>query len=102
MTTHALMTTTLPTIIGMGVVSKTTETMFAPGKGKRAKAGRSPVSRKGTRRFGGKVYQAANWHTTKAVADKDAGYFRRAGHSARVVKTYNARVKRWGYMVYVR
>ena len=35
-----LMTTTLPTIVGMGVVSRTTDTMF--GQGKRKGGRRSP------------------------------------------------------------
>jgi len=39
-----LMTTTLPTIVGAGVVSKTTETMF--GKGKRRAGSRRPVRAK--------------------------------------------------------
>jgi len=40
MPTTAIMTTALPTIIGMGVVSKTTETMF--GKEKRRADGKRP------------------------------------------------------------
>jgi len=60
------------------------------------------VTKQNTRKFNGKVYQAANWHTTKARAEKDAEYFRKAGHSARVVKYYNPSRKEWGYMVYVR
>lgn len=43
MTTHALMTQTLPTIIGMGVVSKTAETMFGKGGKRRATARRRPT-----------------------------------------------------------
>lgn len=35
-----IMTTTLPTVVGMGVVSKTTETMF--GRGRRRAADRRP------------------------------------------------------------
>ena len=41
MTGAALISTTVPTLVGMGVVSKTTETMF--GKGKRDR--KSKVSR---------------------------------------------------------
>ena len=90
---------TLPTVVGMGVVSRTTDTMF----GRSGKGGgrRRTAARKG-KKFNGKVYQPANWHTTKAGAERDAGYFRKAGHSARVVREYNARLKKWGYMVYVR
>jgi len=98
--TMPIMTQTLPTIIGMGVVSRTTETMFGRrGKGRRRSTAKSTIPRK---KFGGKMYTAANWHTTKAVAVKDAEHFRRAGHSARVVRTYSERLKRWGYTVYVR
>lgn len=91
-----IMTETLPTVVGMGVTSRTVETMFGKGKGKGRKV-KIP-----TRKIGGKVYQEANWHTTKAAAEKDASYFRKNGHSARVMRYYNARMKRWGYMVYVR
>ena len=47
MTGALLISTTLPTIVGMGVVSKTTETMF--GKGER---GRVRASRPGTSTVG--------------------------------------------------
>ena len=77
----------IPTVMAIGAVSRTTETVL--GKGKKKKVA-------------GKVYKAANWHMTKAVAEKDAAHFRKAGHSARVVKEYNSRMKKWGYMVYVR
>ena len=77
----------IPTVMAIGAVSRTTE--LALGKGKRKKVS-------------GKVYKAANWHMTKAVAEKDAARFRKAGHNARVVKEYNSRMKKWGYMVYVR
>ncbi len=45
-----IITTTLPTIVGMGVISKTTDTMF--GKGKRARKGKTKP-----RRF--KIYQGS-------------------------------------------
>ena len=93
-----LMTTTLPTIIGMGVVSQATTTMFGKGKSKTPAA----MKRRGARKFDGKVYEPANWHTSRAVANKDASIFRKAGHSARVAKSYNARLNKWGYRVYVR
>jgi len=86
---YALMGTTLPTVIGMGVTSQAIQTMF--GKGTKA-----------TRTFAGKKYKLANWHATKKLADRDAAQVRKLGHSARVVKAYNRRMKRWGYMVYVR
>ena len=100
MTYHTLMTSTLPTVIGMGVVSRSTETMFGKGRGRGRRVTGRATSR--GRKFSGKVYREANWHTTKKSADRDAEYFRKAGHLARVVKYYNARTKRWGYMVYVR
>ncbi len=101
MTTHALMTETLPAVVGMGVASRTTEHMFGRRGGVR-KAKTVGACSGNSRKFDGKVYRAANWHTTKAIAERDAKYFRRAGHSARIVKSYNARLKRWGYIVYVR
>ena len=93
-----LMNTTLPAIVGMAVVSKATTDLFGKGKSKSPAA----TKRRGARTFSGKVYEPANWHTSKAVADKDAGIFRKAGHSARVAKAYNTRLNKWGYRVYVR
>lgn len=82
------MSQTLPTVVGMGVTARAIDTMF--GKGNR------------TRTYGGKKYKVANWHPTKSQAEKDAQYFRKAGHPARVARVYNRRMKRWGYAVYVR
>ena len=93
MVAHTIMTETLPTLVGMGVVARTTDTMFG-GRRKRRTAKRTTrytTRRKSksaipkTHKFDGKVYRLANTHTTKAVAVRDAGYFRKAGHSARVV-----------------
>lgn len=102
MTYHTIMTQTLPTVVGMGVVSRTTETMFGKSKvgtGRR----RSRVSVKvSAKTFAGKQYRAANWHATKKAADRDAEFLRKAGHLARVSRYYNERQKRWGYMVYIR
>ena len=94
---NPLMTHTLPTIIGAGVASRATETMFGKGKGRR----RTTNTIGKGKRFNGKVYKPANWHPTKASAERDATYFRKAGHNARVVREYNTRLKKWGYMVYV-
>jgi len=94
-----LMTTTLPTIIAMGVVSKATTELFGKGKSKRVTAARA---RAGMRKFDGKWYEPTNWHPSKTVADGDAARLRKAGHSARVMKAYNPRFKKWGYRVYVR
>lgn len=85
----------------------TTQTLLglvpvAAATGIATKAVKGIGSKKNTRKFGGKAYKVANWHTTKAVAERDADYFRKAGHSARVAKSYNTRMKKWGYMVYVR
>jgi len=84
----AIMLTTLPTIVGMGVTSRTIETMFGKGKA--------------TRTYSGKKYKVANWHLTKNAAERSAVSFRKLGHSARVTRMYNRQLKRWGYMVYVR
>jgi len=81
MAAHVIMTETLPTVVGMGVVVKTTDTMFG---GRRRRKSKSAIPK--THKFDGKVYRLANTHTTKAVAVRDAGYFRKAGHSARVVR----------------
>ncbi len=99
---YHIISDTLPTVIGMGVTSRAVDTMFGKGgKGGKGRIGGGGVSAKG-KKFNGKVYRPANWHTTKASADRDAEYFRKAGHNARVVKEYNPKMKRWGYMVYVR
>ena len=86
---HLIMSETLPTVVGMGVVSRTTDTMFG-GRRRRStkRTARRTSSRKSTktRVFNGKRYTLANTHTTKKVAMKDAEYFRKAGHSARVVQ----------------
>ena len=84
----------IPTVMAIGAVSRTAEA--AMGKGKRRKA--TVKSRKS----GSKAYKAANWHMTKSFAEKDAAFFRKAGHSVKVVKEYNKRMKKWGYMVYVK
>ena len=99
MTGALLMSTTLPTIIGMGVVSQSMTTMFGSGTGKRVTAARAHA---GMRKIDGKWYKPTNWHTNKSAADKDAAMFRKAGHSARVVKSYNKRLKLNGYRIYVR
>ena len=82
-----IMSETLPTVIGMATVSRAVDTTM----GRRSRRGRRrTTSRKSamgkTRIFNGKRYRLANTHTTKRVAEKDAEYFRKAGHSARVVK----------------
>ena len=77
----------IPTVMALGAVSRTTKLTL--GKGKKKKVA-------------GKVYKAANWHMTKSFAEKDAAFFRKAGHSVKVVKEYNKRMKKWGYMVYVK
>ena len=85
---YPLMTSTLPTIVGMAVTTRAIDTLF----GKAAK----------TKTYGGKKYAITNWHPTRKQADKDAAYYRKAGHPARVARVYNKRLKRWGYAVYVR
>lgn len=90
----AIVQHTLPTVVGMGVVAKTTDTMFG-GRRKRKVAKRTTRHTTGrkskssiskTRKFNDRVYRLANTHTTKTAAERDAKYFRKAGHSARVVR----------------
>ena len=91
MAVNPIITETLPTLVGMGVVSRTAEVALTR-RGRRAAVKRRKTSGKTsrrstkTRKFGGKVYHLANTHGTKAVAERDAQYFRKAGHSARVVQ----------------
>ena len=99
---------TLPTIIGMGVVAQTTQSLFggdSRGVKKRrpsTKTARTARARTRTKTFDGKRYSAANWHSRKYAAQKDAGYFRSGGHAARVVREQNLFTGQWGYTVYVR
>ena len=78
MTGALLMGTTLPTIIGMGVVSKTTETMFGKGERGRARASRPGTSTVGVAR-------------TRANADSLATKYRKA--LRRKGMPYTGRVK---------
>lgn len=55
-TGDTLMTSTLPTLVGMGVVSRTTDTMF--GRGGRGKSAGS--ARKG-KKHAGKAQKASAW-----------------------------------------
>lgn len=97
-----LMQQTLPTIVGMGVVSRTTETMFGRGgrrttRRKKATSARPRAhTRTKSKTFNGQRYKPANFHRSKSAAQRDAEFFRRQGHNARVV------VEGGGYMVYVR
>ena len=99
---------TLPTIIGMGVVSQTTQSLFggdSRGVKKRrpsTKTAKTKQAKSRTKIFNGKRYSAANWHPRKLTAQKDAGYFRSSGHAARVVREQNLFTEQWGYTVYVR
>ena len=82
MTGALLMGTTLPTIVGMGVVSKTTETMFA--KDKRARA-------RGTRPSATVTVGVA---TRKVNADKFATKYRKALRQKGMPYTGRVKVKR--------
>uniref|UniRef100_A0A6M3Y1J0 Uncharacterized protein n=1 Tax=viral metagenome TaxID=1070528 RepID=A0A6M3Y1J0_9ZZZZ len=106
-----LMGQTLPTIIGMGVVSQTTQSLFggdSRGGPKRrpstktAETAKTKQAKSRTKIFNGKRYSAANWHPSKSASQKDAGYFRSSGHAARVVREQNLFTGQWGYTVYVR
>ena len=90
-----LMTHTLPTIIGMGVVSETTKTMFG-------KDGKRKTTRKKTTARTTKRWRLGNWHPTKARAEADAKYFKKAGHETKIVRSYNKYFKKWGYTVHVK
>lgn len=87
---------TLPAVVGAGVVSRATDTMF--GKGKRGTARKKSAAKT----TGTKGWHPANWFPTKTAAERDAGYFRKAGHEVKVVKTYDKYFKKWGYKTYVR
>lgn len=110
MAVDTIMTHTLPTIIGAGVASRATETMFGRGGSRRGKrrTTRGTAKRKATTKTtkpkstGTKGWHPANWFTTKAGAEKDAAYFRKMGHEVKIVKAYDPYFKKWGYKTYVR
>ena len=63
--------------------------------GGRRKSKKATTKRKAT------GWHKANWHPTKATAEKDAVFFKKAGHKTKIVKEYDKYFKKWGYMVYV-
>lgn len=75
---NVLMTSTLPTIIGMGVVSRSTEVMFS--RGGKVKSAKAPG-----KRINGKVYNksAKSW-SRKSEALRVAKRMRALGYKARV------------------
>jgi len=81
MTGALLMGTTLPTIIGMGVVARTTETMFGKGERGRARAARPGTSTVGVARI-------------KVNAEKFATKYRRALRRKGLPYTGRVKVKK--------
>ena len=84
---------TIPMVVATGATTRIAEKALPGGRKKTKKA---TTKRKAT----GKWHKA-NWHPTKATAEKDAGYFKKAGHKTKIVKEYNKYLKKWGYTVYV-
>jgi hypothetical protein len=93
---NPIMTTTLPTIVGMGVVSRTTETVLG-GKRRRSSGGRArsnmPPATKVFHRMRYKFYAA---DTSKARATQFADRIRNSGKSVRTAKVGGL------YCIYVR
>ena len=83
---------TIPMVVATGATMRVAEKALSTGK--RAKS-------KPTKRKTSSKWHRANWHPTKAMAEKDTGYFKRAGHKTKIVKEYNKYLKKWGYTVYV-
>jgi len=81
---------TIPMVVATGATTRIAEKALPSGRRK------ATAKRKTT----GKWHKA-NWHPTKATAEKDAGYFKKAGHKTKLVKEYNKYFKKWGYTVYV-
>ena len=93
-----LMETTLPTIIGMGVVSHTTDTMF--GRGSRGGTGRTS-SRK-TKTVTRVKIVAVAVARTKAEAEAKAAKYIQAGHRGIRKQSGIYKGKKYNYVVYVK
>jgi hypothetical protein len=84
-----LLSQTLPTVVGMGIVARTTETILSKRRSRRrAKMATMSDPRykmpAETRKFGGKVYKYLVVGT-KTECEKDAERWRGLGYSVRVV-----------------
>ena len=86
---------TIPMVVAMGATTRIAEKALPSGRRKSRKATTKRKTAKTTR------WSKGNWHPTKAIAEKDAGYFQKAGHKTKIVKEYNKYLKKWGYTVYV-
>ena len=84
---------TIPMVVAMGATTRIAEKALPGGRRKTRKA---TTKRKTTARW-----SKGNWHPLKSTAEKDAGYFKKAGHKTKIVKEYNKYLKKWGYTVYV-
>ena len=83
---------TIPMIVATGATTRIAEKALPGGRRK---------TRKATAKRKIAKWSKGNWHPTKAIAEKDAGYFKKAGHKTKIVKEYNKYLKKWGYTVYV-
>jgi hypothetical protein len=93
-----LMETTLPTIIGMGVVSRTTDTLF--GRGSRGGTGRTG-SRK-TKTVTKVKLVAVAVARTKAEAETKATKYIKPGHRGIKKQSGVYKGKKYNYVVYVK
>jgi hypothetical protein len=92
MTIDILARHTIPMVVATGATTRIAEKALPSGRRSR----KSTTKRKTTARW-----HKANWHPSKATAEKDASYFKKAGHKTKIVKEYNKYFKKWGYTVYV-
>ncbi|MBU1067883.1 hypothetical protein KKE60_08855 [Patescibacteria group bacterium] len=83
---------TIPMVVATGATTRIAEKALPGGRRK---------SRKATTKRKAPRWHKANWHPAKATAEKDAGFFKKAGHKTKIVKEYNKYFKKWGYTVYV-
>jgi len=84
---------TIPMVVATGATTRIAERALPGGRRKSRKA--TTTKRKVSK------WHKANWHPTKATAEKDAGFFKKMGHKTKIVKEYDKYFKKWGYTVYV-
>jgi len=83
---------TIPMVVATGATTRIAEKALPSGRKSRKTTARRKTTGK---------WHRANWHPTKATAEKDAGYFKKAGHKTKIVREYSKYFKKWGYTVYV-
>jgi len=93
--TYPLLETTLPTIIGMGVVSRTTDTVFGKG-GKKVSGNRRTKTVTRVRLV------AVTVARTKAEAEAKATKYIKAGHRGIKKQSGICEGKKYNYVVYVK